>query len=523
MKPDLVNFVTGKGVPLKRNKYLFFILLSLAVSLLLGCLISGLYGAETFWRGLPGAAFLVFASCLLLYAAWQVADRNKTVGWIMLAVYLIRLLLGVGFTAWLPEYGYDTPQQNAGYLFRDAYERDQESWGNNLSKESLWDVYWVGFDTDQYGGLLLIGAIIYRTFSSDLHRAALLLILSAFFAALAVPFLWKAIRHTWTGKLTNTALWIYALYPDSILFSSSQMREPYLFASSAMSFWAVQTWREHKTKSVIVFLLNALFIMLISAKVGMFIMAFLLVWFILVQFPPQKKWVQIGFVAGLIGGGIIIGLASWAWLKSTASWEVLVNIQNSGWVQKLVANLDPKMQIAFLTGYGLVQPLLPAAIAEPSIVLWKTIAITRALGWYLILPFIAYGVFSIPLEKDVKKRWLILWTAIFMIMWFVLSSARAGGDLWDNPRYRFAFLPWIGLFIAWAWETARKARNGWLIRWFVGIWSFVLLITHWYIGRYTSWFTPLDFKWYFVLFGIVMLVIIAQGIYHMLSHRHAKE
>jgi hypothetical protein len=40
----------------------------------------------------------------------------------------------------------------------------------------------------------------------------------------------------------------------------------------------------------------------------------------------------------------------------------------------------------------------------------------------------------------------------------------------------------------------------------------VLLITHWYIGRYTNWFDPFDFKMYFIVFGILGVVVIGQGI-----------
>ena len=176
----------------------------------------------------------------------------------------------------------------------------------------------------------------------------------------------------------------------------------------------------------------------------------------------------------------------------------------------------------FLTGYGLVQPLLPAAIAEPSILIWKTIAITRALGWYTILPFIIFGFFSIQLEKEENKRWLILWTAIFMAVWILLSSARAGGDLWDNPRYRLAFLPWISLFIAWAWNLAKERRNGWLVRWIALIWSFVLLITHWYAGRYTDWFAPFDFKLYFIAFAVIGVIIAGQGVVQYFLNRKKK-
>ena len=495
---------------LKRN--LIIVIISLVVSFVLGSIAVSIYGANHFWQGVPGAVLLVFLSCLALYAAWRVADQNKLVGWVMVVSFLIRLLLGVGFTVWLPEYGYDTPQQNNGYLFRDAFERDQESWGYTYNDESLLRVYKVGFDTDQYGGLLLISAILYRTLSPDFHRSVLLLIIGAALAALAIPFLWKAVRTTWTEKIAALTVLIYAFYPDSILFTSSQMREPYLLAFSAIAFWAVQTWRDHKHKSAIIFGVSSLLMLVISSKVALFIIAFLLVWFVLVHFPPQKRFSRIGFLIGLFVGGLAIAFVSWSWLKTSASWEAILSIDNSGWVQKIIAEIGEQWIFPFLTGYGLVQPLLPAAIAEPSIVIWKSIAIARALGWYIILPFIVFGFFSIQKEKESNKRWLILWMAIFMAVWILLSSARAGGDLWDNPRYRLAFLPWISLFIAWAWNLAKQLKNGWLLRCILLIWSFVLLITHWYIGRYTDWFAPLDLKIYFGVFGLLAIVIVFQGI-----------
>lgn len=507
---------------MKSKRNMVVLVASFIAAILLGSISISIYGSDHFWQGLPGAALLVFFSCLGIFAAWHVADKNKLVAWVMVITFLLRLLLGVGFSSWLPQYGYDTPQQNGGYLFRDAYERDQESWGYTYNDESLLHVYKVGFDTDQYGGLLLIGAVVYRALSADFHRSVLLIIISAFLSALAVPFLWKAVKKSWAEKIAVLTVLIYAFYPDSILFTSSQMREPYVLAFSAIAFWAVQTWREHKIKSTIIFVLSSAIMMLISAKVALFVVAFLLVWFVLVYFPPQKRVAKMAFLVGLLFGGLIIAVASWGWLKSSASWEVLVSVQNSGWVQKIVEDLGERWQFPFLTGYGLVQPLLPAAIAEPSILIWKTIAIARALGWYLILPLMVFGVFSIYQEKDENKRWLILWTAIFMAVWILLSSARAGGDLWDNPRYRLAFLPWISLFIAWAWYLAQELRNGWLLRWILLIWSFVLLITHWYVGRYTDWFAPLDLKVYFIIFGLLGLVVVGQGVYKYMSNRKTR-
>src|SRR4030067_52049 len=66
-----------------------------------------------------------------------------------------------------------------------------------------------------------------------------------------------------------------------------------------------------------------------------------------------------------------------------------------------------------------------------------------------------------------KDRRLLLWTSIFLLLWLILSSFRAGGDLWDNPRYRVAFLPWLALLSGWAILWAIEHRDAWLVRWLV--------------------------------------------------------
>ena len=38
----------------------------------------------------------------------------------------------------------------------------------------------------------------------------------------------------------------------------------------------------------------------------------------------------------------------------------------------------------------------------------------------------------------------------------MLCSARAGGDQWDNPRYRVLFLPFIAIVTAWGWQWSRR-------------------------------------------------------------------
>src|SRR6266508_2040292 len=64
-----------------------------------------------------------------------------------------------------------------------------------------------------------------------------MVLFSAFFAALGVPFLWKAVSQVFGEKVAWASTWIFALYPESILIGASAMREPYLLTFSAFALW----------------------------------------------------------------------------------------------------------------------------------------------------------------------------------------------------------------------------------------------------------------------------------------------
>ena len=47
--------------------------------------------------------------------------------------------------------------------------------------------------------------------------------------------------------------------------------------------------------------------------------------------------------------------------------------------------MDPP---AFIAVYGIFQPVLPATIINPTVLIWKGLGFLRALGWYAILPLL---------------------------------------------------------------------------------------------------------------------------------------
>ena len=105
------------------------------------------------------------------------------------------------------------------------------------SEQPIYRCFNESYAYDQYGGLLTISAFIYRYLSPDAHRPLMLVLVSAFMAALGLPFLWKAASQQWGVKVALASGWVYALYPESILLGGSAMREPYLWAFSAFVLW----------------------------------------------------------------------------------------------------------------------------------------------------------------------------------------------------------------------------------------------------------------------------------------------
>ncbi len=84
----------------------------------------------------------------------------------------------------------------------------------------------------------------------------------------------------------------------------------------------------------------------------------------------------------------------------------------------------------------------------------RVLGILRGLGWYALIPFLLYSLrpiwkladrvgVALSLSKGAAHKrerlaWLWLWLATWS--WILLSSFRAGGDQWDNPRYRVILL-----------------------------------------------------------------------------------
>lgn len=486
-------------------------ILSLLISLLPGALVAALSPGSFFIGWLVTSLFL-WISLFGLWTSWRFAGGGKTLAWMLALAFLLRVGIGIAMNKALPVYGYDTEVQYHGYLFRDAHERDIAAWNLAQSDSPLWVSFSSEIKVDQYGGLLSLSALVYRYLSPDAHRPYLLLILGAFATAAGVAFFHRAVATRWNLRLAGLAGWILALYPDGVLFGSSQMREPFLLGLSAIAFWAVVSGGKALTRLAI-FAGSLAGMLLISSRMAVAIAGFLLIWYLIETLLPRYHGPRGVLWAGvLLGGMLVLGL-SYGWLVESAHLDFYLTESSSGWVQKIVDEAGEAFRIPILVGYGLARPVLPAAIAEPTLPLWQGIGILRSVGWYALAPLLIYAIFAVFKAKPEQDRRILLWTAGFLILWLLLSSARAGGDAWDNPRYRAAFLPWMALLSGWALLWAREKRDAWLLRWLLVEVIFLAFFTNWYFSRYHQWWGRMPFWQMLAWIAGLSALVLTSGIW----------
>ena len=86
-------------------------------------------------------------------------------------------------------------------------------------------------------------------------------------------------------------------------------------------------------------------------------------------------------------------------------------------------------------------------------------------------------------DKRQRLAWLWLWLVTWI--WILLASARAGGDQWDNPRYRVILLIFQAALAVKALTWQRATHDRWLARILAVEGVFLLLFGYWYFTRKT--------------------------------------
>jgi hypothetical protein len=486
----------------------------LPLSLGLGAVLSSLQPGD-WWIGWLGFSFLFLLAFLLLTLSTKWAGGGKILAWMVFLAFALRFAGGVATYLVLPINGFDDEDDRAGFVYKDAHRRDEQAWELAASDRSLIGGFNQSYAYDQYGGLLTMSAFIYRFLSPDAHRLLMLVLVSAFMAAVGLPFLWKAAGQQWGDKIAVASIWIYALYPESVLLGGSAMREPYLLAFSAFALWGFvnsgiqglspvnpnSTHRASELSNSRVWLVLGIVGMLfVSPVVALVTLIIFAGWMYFGSERGRISWwivagIAVVFVAGLfilssaldrqgnLGGGTPIGVIN-NFVREAVKWDVYQLERGSGWVQKLFDQMPEWLRLPFVMVYGVLQPVLPAALVEPTTLIWKIVAILRALGWYAMLPVLILSFAAASTERLEAKRKVFIWLSLVVWGWILFTSLRGGGDQWDNPRYRTILFLWQAILAGNVWVWWRETHNTWLPRVVAMEVVFLLFFGQWYANRY---------------------------------------
>ena len=487
------------------------------LSLALGVGLASIEGGSWFIGFLSfSCLFLLSFSLLKFFWAW--ANGGRTLAWIIVLAFLLRFGIGMALHLSLPIYGHADEDDRAGYVFTDAHRRDDQAWKLATSEYPVVDAFSQQYGSDQYGGLLAFNTFVYRHFSPDAHRPLMLILLSAFFAALGIPFFWKAVNQVFGEKVAWASTWIFALYPDSILLGASAMREPYLLTFSSFVLWGFvhRFYRFEESPSInklsdvpgllkdrigwMWIALGLAGMLLVSPAVALITIVVFAGWLFFASERREISWRGIAAIAVIFVLGLFFLSSSLNrsgefvaasplhvindWFQAAVKWDVYQSVRGSGWLQKIFDEGPVWIRLPFIAIYGVFQPVLPAEIIHPTIWIWKLIGIPRALAWYALLPVLTFSFVAAAGQGSRKMRNLVLWLSLMAWILILLASLRGGADLWDNPRYRTIFFAWQAIVAGYVWVWWRETHNAWLTRILLMEAAFLLVFIQWYISRY---------------------------------------
>lgn len=420
----------------------------------------------------------------------------------LVIAFALRLAIGLFAYYTLPILGHDTETQQAGYLFYDAFRRDTAAWELAQSDRPLTDAFSGKYESDQYGGLLALSALAYRVIPAGAHQPLWVVTLAALAGGWGVVFAVLAARQALGESASRRVGWVMALLPESILLGASQMREPFIILFLSVGFYGVLLLRNPQSPhfGYRFFLTGVALLGLLTISPGFAaLLVFVSVGWLFLDghgFPwklalPALSILVVALVALAVSWEGVVSMRGGPlgifgdWARETVRWDKYLLGRGSGIVQLLFESLPPFLQLPFVTGYGILQPVLPAALIEqPALPFWQVVGGLRAAGWYALLPILAYAPFAawgLP-EPRQRRQWL--WISAAVWAWIVLAALRGGGDQWDNPRYRINLLVWMAMLAALACERLEIRPDRWFLR-ILAVEAIILVVfTHWYAFRY---------------------------------------
>lgn len=478
------------------------------------------------WPSFLGVGLL---SVLMLMGSWWIIKSDSKVTtpnwflWLMVGAIILRLTAGAFWYLALPRFGYGTPPEMSGYVMADAYDRDQAAWKLASSGKPLIRAFSDQQKSDQYGGMLYISALIYRYFGGETHAPLLMIVVTATISTLALVFVWAFAYRIWDEKIAVIAVVLAAIIPEAVLLGSAQMREAFTMTLAMATLYGLVRYLQDHTWLGLGLMVGGLFFCALISPPFLVVLIVVTIiialslsdwsllhrrWFWLALFgfiilAVLGLWLTWGKIAP-DGVSNPIALIGW-WLRKSADWQAYLSERGSGWIQKIFRSTPEWMHIPFLVVYGIVQPFLPAAVISTGIPIWKGIAIWRAIGWTFLLGFLTYVPFRT--FQHTRKDKLILPLSLVVWVMIIISSFRGGGDEWDNPRYRAAFLGLQVLVVAWVIVKYWRKKDPWLVRALVSFGILIAWFVPWYLRRYTTLNWPIEDLFKTVGLGIVCIVL----------------
>jgi len=538
---------------IKRNKFPIII----AAGIL--ALIFSLSGLLTLVSSSPGGSWgwapffgVLVAAAGLLWGGWWLIRGEHPPNWLaglLLGAALLRLTAGMFWFVALPVGGYASPAEQGGYIMADAHHRDGIAWELAESGKPLFRAFSGNYRrADQYGGLLYLSAGIYRVFGGQQHQPLMVVTITAAFSALALLFTWAFVKRAWGTSAALVAAWVVALYPEAVMLGSSQMREAFSMTLVAGAFLGMlRYWQDRSLSGIFIILFSLAGSLLLSPPLTALLTLMLAIqllalrrdmWF---KDPRRQRrlWLLLLVIALLVTAGVWASWGSFApqsvtnplelvgwWAKKTAEWQAYLTEQASGWVQKVFAATPEWSHTTLIILWGIVQPFMPAAIADVSgSLLWRGVALWRALGWTLMLLLVLYAPWRVIRWNDKweldSKGSSISARALVLIVWLgiVIAAFRGGGDLWDNPRYRVVFISLQAALFGWVWAAQRLKPDKWLWRILVGIAIAMIWFIPWYLERYIYLNWPIQNV--FVLLSLAIASMILYWIIAVLKDRRS--
>ncbi len=356
-----------------------------------------------------------------------------------------------------------------------------------------------GAKGDQYGSLLFLTASVYRVFGPQVQATALPAALASGMGTLAVVLTWGFSTRLFGRRAGHLAAWTVAVYPDAVILSAEPMREPFIMAGLAGALYGYTLIRGGPARSGMPWIVGGILTCLaVSPPFGVacaVVIGGAAIWEGRVA-SPATRWIVPG-AAVMAGLALLLTVRAWAgiegspdpgqgllgWWIDGVRFQMDKLFQASGWVQTVFGQTPTWSHVPLATVYGLVQPLLPAALLDNTgRPFMSGVMSARAAGWFAVLPVLIY----VPLRSVRRDGWrsLTFYLTLVFLMAAILVSYRFAGDQWDSPRYRAALIPILAALVGWAWQGQTAGDTRWLT-WTYGLVGIeTLIIGWWYAGRY---------------------------------------